>query len=132
MDKGNKLVDPELVTVDGSENRFFISKIPAYASQEILLGALSAIQSKDVSQLPQGTVDKLMSYVSCQMGDSDCDESILLNTKNTIDAYCDDVYVLVQLELKMIERNYGFLFDGRLQKALEALKLLKNTETSNP
>lgn len=132
MNKGNKLNEPEEVSFEGAKNRYYISKIPAYESQSILLSALSAFQNQDVSQLPQGTVNKLMSYVSCKMGDAGVEESILLDTQAMIDAYCDDVFVLLQLELKMVEKNYGFLFDGRLQKALETVKFTKSTETSNP
>ncbi len=130
---GNKFCDPELVTIDGAESKFFISKIPAYSSQEIMFGALSAIQNQDVSQLPKGTVDKLMSFVSCQIGDGGVEDSIALDNQNAINTYCEDVYVMLQLELKMVQKNYGFLFDGRLQKVLEAMNLsTKSTETSNP
>ena len=128
----NKLNEPEEVKVEGSEETFFISKIPATVSQDILLGAMSAITDKDISKLPKDTRNKLMAYVSVKMGDAGVEESIVLDSDNAINAHCN-IFTLIQLELKMIEKNYDFLFDGSLPKVLGTLKLsTKDTETSDP
>ena len=111
---------------------FFISQIPATVSQDILLGAMGAITSKDVSKLPKDTRSKLMSHVAIKMGDLPVEEAVLLDNDNAIDSYCD-TFTLIQLEFKMIEKNYGFLFDGSLQEMLGTLNLnMKDTETSDP
>ena len=129
---GNRLKEPEEVKVVGCDETFFVSTIPATVAQDLLLGAMGAITSKDVSKLPPDTRKKLMSYVSKKMGDLPVEESILLDNDTAIDTYCS-TFTLIQLELKEIERNFGFLFDGSLQKMLETMSLnTNNTETSDP
>lgn len=129
---GNRLKEPEEVKVKGCDSTFFISQIPATVSQDILLGAMGAITSKDVSKLPKDTRSKLMSHVAIKMGDLPVEEAVLLDNDNAIDSYCD-TFTLIQLEFKMIEKNYGFLFDGSLQEMLGTLNLnMKDTETSDP
>lgn len=121
MTSASKFIDPEEVEVQGE--KFILSKIPAYTSQDIFLSATQAFQTKDMSQLPQDVVSRLMSYVAKKMGDGSVNDAVCLDCENAINAYCKDVFMLMELEVRMVEKNYGFLFDGRLQSLLERMNV---------
>lgn len=130
MAKAAAFIDPEAVEIDGQ--KFWISKIPAFTAQEIFMSAVQAFQNKDASSLPKGTMLKLCSYVAVPGADeNDFHTGIPLDTEASINVNVNNVFTLLQVEVKMIEKNFGFLFDGRLQKALESIPgLTKLTETS--
>lgn len=132
MAKAAAFIDPEQVEIDGE--KFWISKIPAFNAQEIFMSAIQAFQMKDASSLPKGTMLKLMSYVAVPGADeNDYHVGIPLETEASINVNVKDVFTLLQVEVKMIEKNYGFLFDGRLQEVLGSIKGFTNiTEMSTP
>lgn len=132
MTTASKFIDPEEVQFEGEEDTFYISKIPAFYAQEIFMSAATAFQRKDAGSLPRETVLKLLSYTALKMDDEGVKSAVCLDNPVAVNTYVKDPFTLLALEMKMIEKNYSFLFDGRLQKVLEPmLASMKGTETSS-
>ena len=119
-----KFLEPK--TVKFGDSQFVISKIPAIQAQQIY-GALMK-ECKDegdiaMTYLSEDTGKSLLGYAAFDRDeDGNTDKLVPLETQEAINAYCGNVVTLINLEAAMIRYNFGFLFDGSLQKVLGVLR----------
>jgi len=102
------LIDKEDIEILG--RKYFISAIPAVQAQKIFLTGMSILQSKNFAMLPQALTDEILSF--CGTYNENQAEVQFVNAEVT-NMFVKDMFVLLQLEVKMIEKNFSFLFDGR-------------------
>ena len=122
--ESSKFIEPKPIKI--GENHFVISKIPAIQAQQIY-GAIMKECKEDgdiaMTYLSEETGLSLLAYTAFdQMGEGDADHLIPLNASAAVNAYCADITTLMELEAAMIRYNFGFLFDGSLQKVLGVLR----------
>ena len=105
-------------TVVIGKNKYVISSLPAIAAQKLLLKAFGAFQKGSISDLPDDLLMELVSY-SAIINENGAE--VQLMNEQIIDMMIADPTDLMELEARMVEKNFGFLADGRLQKILERL-----------
>lgn len=103
-----KLIDKEDVEVGG--RKFFISRIPAVQAQRLFLAGFGALNNKMMSGLPPAMMDELLSYCGTYNGEG---QEVQFVNPDIINMFVKDMFDLIQLEHKMVRKNFGFLFDGR-------------------
>ena len=64
------------------------------------------------------TTIALLSYAAAVDGEV----WVALDSESQINFWCSKLYNLIKLEAEMIRYNFGFLFDGTLQKVLGVLR----------
>jgi len=100
------------------DKTYFISSIPAVNAQKMLIRAFSAFTSGNVSALPEDLISELLSYAGTY---NDSRAEVQFIDDDVIGMFVTDPMVLIEIEARMVEKNFGFLADGRLQKVLERL-----------
>ncbi|MBO6031930.1 MAG: hypothetical protein J6Q22_10855 [Prevotella sp.] len=120
----SKFIEPKRIKI--GDNQFVISKIPAIQAQQVY-GAIMRECKDDgdvaMTYLSAETGLLLLGYAAFDRDEDGKDENlVVLNTNEAINAYCHDVTTLINLEAAMIRYNFGFLFDGSLQKVLGVLR----------
>lgn len=96
--------------------KYLISKIPAIPAQTILLAATEAFQERNFQMLPRTVTMELMKYVA--------HNNIVLDNEVMVNSHVPSVDILITLQVKMAEKNFGFLGQERFQKQLDALRKL--------
>ena len=119
-----KFIEPKPIKI-GDKN-FFISKIPAIQAQQIY-GAIMKECKEDgdlaMTYLSEETGLSLLTYAAYdQLGEGDSEHLVQLDASAAVNAYCSDLTTLIELEAAMIRYNFGFLFDGSLQRVLGVLR----------
>lgn len=114
--KFEELKNPKQVKINGST--YYTSTIPAFFAQRILLKAGDALSSLDVSKLPETVITDLLSYTAYE---NEYGNKIVLDCVDIINECVANPIDLIELELKEIEENYGFFFDGSLQSVFAPL-----------
>lgn len=114
-----KFIEPKEIEIEGE--KYIISKIPAIPAQQVYRGIMQ--ESKDdgdiaLTYLSSETAIALLSYAAHVVGE----EKIPCDSESQINVACPTLTKLIELEAAMIRYNFGFLFDGSLQKVLEALR----------
>lgn len=102
------LVEKEDIEIQGK--KYFVSSIPAIQAQKIFLTGMSIFQSKNLAMLPQALTDEILSY--CGTYNESGAEVQFINP-DVVNMMVKDMFVLLKLEVKMVEKNFSFLFDGR-------------------
>lgn len=95
------------------DKKFVLGKIPAFYAQ----GLCGQVMNNSISNLPAETVRGLLKYVYVELNG----QYLSLDSDVIINQHCSDLFHLYTLETKQIEKNFGFLFDGKLQKLFEEL-----------
>lgn len=114
-----KFIDKEEIEIDG--RKFAISKIPAVQAQEIygeIVRETDDIGDIGMTFLSLSVAVKLLSYSAYEDGGV----WFTMGSENDINDGCPEVMTLIKLEAAMIRKNFGFLFNGSLQKVLEDLR----------
>lgn len=107
------------------EKKFILGTIPAFYAQ----GLCGQIMTNSISNLPADTVRGILKYVFVELNG----QYLSLDSDVIINQHCPSLLDLYTIQTKQIEKNFGFLFDGRLQKLFESilpehLREKKNTE----
>ena len=127
-----KLIDKEDVEIGG--RKYFISLIPSVQAQRIFLAGFGALTNKMMS-LPPAMMEELLSYCGTYNGEG---QEVQFANIDLINMFVKDMFDLVQLEHKMVRKNFRFLFDGRGEALAAQLNSTlqdspsKNTETLIP
>lgn len=123
------LKNPKALTI--GKTKFYVSTIPAFYAQRIMLKAGPALAELDVTKIPEDVIVELLSYTAFENENGvpvvlDSVEMVNMNVQNPKD--------LIALELAEIEENFGFFFDGSLQKVFQPLVDLmqRSSGTSTP
>ena len=95
------------------DKKFLLGKIPAFYAQ----GLCGQVMHNSISNLPAETVRGILKYVYVELNG----QYLSLDSDMMINQHCPDLFNLYTLETKQIEKNFGFLFDGKLQKLFEEL-----------
>ena len=115
----NEFIEKEELTLDGV--KFAMSAIPAFQAQQIygdIVRATSGVGDIGMTFLPEDVAKKLLSYVAFLDGDV----WFTLDQEQRIDRAFKKVDSLLKLEVAMIRKNFGFLFDGGLLNLVEDLR----------
>ena len=119
----DKLKDPKKVSIGGLT--CYVSKIPAFYAQRIMLAAGESLASLDVSKVPESVILELLSYTAVENSNGN---PIVLDEVEVINEMIEDPKDLIELELRVLEYNFGFFFDGSLRKVFDPLiDLLKQS-----
>lgn len=113
------------------QTRFFVSTIPAFYAQSILLRAGEAMANLDVSKLPEDVILDILSYTACE---NENGVKVVLDDIELVNTMVRSPKDLIALEIEEIKENFGFFFDGSLREVFRPLVELiqQNTETSTP
>ena len=114
-----KFIQPKEIEIEGT--KYLISKIPAIRAQQVYRGIMQASATDGdiaLTYLPEDVALGLLEFVAVVEGD----EKTALDSADKVNFYIPQVEELIKLEAAMIRYNFGFLFDGSLQKVLEALR----------
>lgn len=109
----------------------YISKIPAFYAQRILMKGGEALASMNLSILPEEVITQILSYTAIENANG---AKIVLDDIFVVNEMIENPKDLIALELKMVEYNFGFFFDGSLREVFAPLaKLVQGaTGTSTP
>lgn len=116
----NNFLEKQEIEIEGS--KYLISKIPAIQGQQIYGAVMKeGLSSGNIGMtyLSLETGLKLLSYAAYLDGDT----WVAIEDEFTANVACDSIQKLIKLEAAMIRYNFGFLFDGTLQKVLEELRM---------
>ena len=110
------LRNPEKVKI--GEHTYVLSSIPAFQAQKILMKAVAALATGNIADIPPDVVLELLSYSAIinQNG-----AEVQFENEELIDMMVGDPMELIELESRMVEKNFGFFGDGRLRNALSRI-----------
>lgn len=111
-----ELLNKEDVTI--GDEKYFISSIPATKCQAMLLKAFSAFSQGNIAAIPPELITELLSYCGTYNKNG---AEVQFVDEETADMCVSDPAVLMELEARMVEKNFSFLADGRLTKVMERL-----------
>ena len=111
-----ELLHPEKVKI--GQHTYVISTIPAFHAQKILMSCVGAFANGGISGIPPDTILEILSYsaVINQNG-----AEVVLENEGLVEMMVGDLMELIELETRMVEKNFGFLGDGRLKDVLSRL-----------
>ena len=114
-----KFIEKEEIKIGGK--RFVISKIPAIQAQAIygeIVRSTTDVGDIGMTFLPTELATRILAFAAFY------DENIWVTLEDEfqIDKVFSNLLDLIELEAAMIRKNFGFLFDGKLQKVLEELR----------
>lgn len=128
----NTLVDPKAFKMSDGRT-YHVGKIPVFYAQRILLACGDALKDFNPASLPEPCIQELLSYVAVETPEG---SPVVLDSEETVNLLVPTIKDLLSIELKVIEENFGFFFDGSLQEIFKPIveKIeeanRKNTETS--
>lgn len=115
----NDFLEKKEIEIEGT--KYLISKLPAIQGQQ----AYGAVMKEGLSSgnigmtyLSSETGLKLLAYTAYKDGEA----WVPIENEFVANIACDSIQKLIKLEAAMIRYNFGFLFDGTLQKVLEELR----------
>lgn len=111
----DSFISPKNVEIGGK--KFIVSKIPAIQAQRIygkIIGVVQEMGDIGITALPQDIVSELLKYTAIRLDDGD----IPLDTVDKVNTHCTNLIDLIELQTVMVKENFGFFFDGSLQKLL--------------
>jgi hypothetical protein len=96
----------------------YVSKIPAFYAQRILLAGGSALSTLDMTKLPESVILELLSYTAVE---NENGGKVVLDGIEMVNVMIENPKDLIALELKLVEYNFGFFFDGSLREVFDPL-----------
>ena len=118
-----KFKDPKGVEIGG--NKYILSHIPAIQAQQVYGEIMKECKDDGdiaMTYLSTETTLNLLGYAAHDVSGSGPDGWMPFNDIEDINVACPNHGILMQLEAEMIRYNFGFLFDGTLQKVLGVLR----------
>lgn len=118
-------------TVVIGQNKYVLSSLPAFTAQKMLIQAFDAFQKGSIAALPDNILMELVSWTAIINANG---AEVQLMNEDIVNTMIADPYELMDLEARMVEKNFGFLADGKLQKVLERLgkALTKSLPSDSP
>lgn len=116
MNKEKVLLNKEDIEIDGK--KYFISSIPAIQAQRMLVRAFGAFSKGDVAGLSADILEELLGYAGAYNPNG---AEVQFLDEEIIGMMVSDPAVLMEIEVRMVEKNFGFLADGRLNRVVERL-----------
>jgi len=116
-----QIIEPTEIVL--GDKKFVLGKIPAFYAQ----GLCGQIMHSSIANLSADTVRGILKYVYVELNG----KYMPLDSDIMVDQHCPDLFNLYTLETKQIEKNFGFLFDGKLQKLFEELLPAEVREKKN-
>ncbi len=113
--------EPKELEIGEEKEKFIISKIPAIQAQQLYRKLMQEVKDDGdiaMTYLPEDAIVELLSYSARVDGE----DWTALDNSNAINFTFKNVENLIELEAAMIRYNFGFLFNGGLQKVLEVLR----------
>jgi hypothetical protein len=110
----------------------YVSKIPAFYAQRILLAGGEALTTLNMTKLPESVILELLSYTAVENANGG---KVVLDSIELVNVMIENPKDLIALELKLVEYNFGFFFDGSLREVFDPLTELLNSgsaRTSTP
>lgn len=109
----------------------YVSKIPAFYAQRILLAGGAALSTLDMTKLPESVILELLSYTAVENANGG---KVVLDGIEMVNVMIENPKDLIALELKLVEYNFGFFFDGSLREVFDPLAELisGSAKTSTP
>lgn len=112
-----QLIEP--IKFKTGDIEYHVGKIPAFYAQRILLKAGGVIKDFNFAELPEDVLLELLSYVAIV---NDSGVPIVLDGEEIINVLLGSkTKELIEIELKVVEVNFDFFFNGSLQKTFEPL-----------
>lgn len=112
------MIEPKKFTAkDGTV--YHVGHIPCFYAQRMLMESGDALTSFNISKIPQSVLLELLSNVAveCENGNR-----IVLENETVIETILGTkVKTLIEIELKVIEENFGFFLDGSLREVFQPL-----------
>lgn len=123
------LLNKQDIEIDGK--KYFISSIPALQAQRMLLKAFGALTNGNIANLPPELLEELLSYAGAYNPNG---AEVQFMDEEIIGMMVSDPAVLMEIEARMVEKNFGFLADGRLNRVVERLSraLTPSSPTEKP
>lgn len=121
----DSFLDPEEIELGGT--KFTISRIPAFQAQQIygdVIRSADGVGDIGMTFLPEPVSRLLLKYTAFCDGDT----WFVLDQEQRMDRAFKTLHTLLRLEVAMIRKNFGFLFDGGLQSLLEDLRGVAGAE----
>lgn len=118
--KFQDFISPKTIEIDGK--KFTVSKIPAVQAQEIytqIMKETDGFGNLGFTMLSRDTIIKFLSFASVE---NEAGGQSELGLVSVIETHCANLSTLHDLIFAMLKENFGFLFDGHLQKQLEVLE----------
>ena len=125
MEEVTGLLNKELLAIGG--DTYFISSIPAVKAQQMMMVGISALGAMDISKLPYSFLMDLLSY--CGIQNKATNAEIRFINEDVINTQVTDPMVLIELEARMIEKNFSFFSDGRLARVMTRLGNVLNPQS---
>lgn len=121
------LKDPEQFKTGNIE--YAVGKIPAFYAQRIMLASGEALGSLDVSKIPEPALLELLSYCAVKNPSGDY---VVLDDVDVLNLLVPSPKDLIAIELKAVEYNFGFFFDGSLREVFTPMvELIKKAAGQN-
>lgn len=100
------------------EHTYVLSSIPAFQAQKLLMKAIGALASGNVADVPPDVMLELLSYAAIinQNG-----AEVQFENEELVDMMVGSPVELIELESRMVEKNFGFFGDGSIRSALSRL-----------
>lgn len=125
--KFEELIEPKKFTTGDIE--YHVGKIPAFYAQRILLKAGAALKDFDLAKLPEDVILEILSHVAIINSNG---SPVILDDIDVINVLLgSNTDALIEIELKAIEENFRFFFDGSLREAFKPLMELMLAESAN-
>lgn len=105
------------------QRKYFVSKIPAVQAQRILMRAIASFSKGDgggfnLGNLTPDILEELLSYAGCYNNGG---AEVQFANEDIINQMVEDPMDLIEVEAKMVELNFGFFADGRINRVIENL-----------
>jgi hypothetical protein len=112
-----ELIEPKKFKAGSIE--YHVGKIPAFYAQRILLKSGSALKDFDLNKIPEDVILEILSHVAII---NDNGEPVVLDNIDIINILLGSkTKELIEIELKAVEVNFGFFFDGSLRGIFDPL-----------
>lgn len=125
----DNLKNPNKINIGG--RAFYVSTIPAFYAQRIMLKAGHALADLDPTKIPEDVILELLSYAAFV---NENGVKIVLDSIDIINECVSNPKDLIELELAEIKENFGFFFDGSLREVFRPMleMITQGSETSTP
>lgn len=121
-----ELIEPKKFKSGNVE--YHVGKIPAFYAQRILLKSGAALRDFALDKIPEDVILDILSNVAVI---NDNGEPVVLDDIDVINILLGDkTKELIEIELKAVEVNFGFFFDGSLREIFDPLMKIIMEATS--
>lgn len=126
MEQDNSMEFPVRILREKSDvvinkRKYFVSLIPAVPAQKILFKAFGSFSSGGLSNIPDDIIAELLTYAGTYNASG---AEVQFATPGIIETMGIPLTDLMELEVAMVEKNFGFFGDGTLNRIADRLAKL--------